>query len=347
MSDKLDDLKLELQQHFTDGLVIVVGSGLSCAEGIPGMAELTAYLRQTIETKLSPSDKGLWAKLLPLIEENGLEAALLSNPPTSTLEAAIVLKTAELIADHERKIVMKVFNKTHILRFSRLLQHVLKPNTGVPVVTTNYDRLIEIATEEAGLGADTLFVGQFAGCLNEYESRLSFCRDVILKGRVAHYGYQKRVKIFKPHGSLDWYYREGKPVRYAGELNLPRLIITPGLNKFRNGYESPFDLHRDRANSAIDNANRFLILGYGFNDDHLETHLVPRIKGGVKTLIITHSLSKNALELLYNYSNIIAIQYGSEKGKDGSFLFVNKVEYFIPDLALWDLNIFISEVLEP
>ena len=69
------------------------------------------------------------------------------------------------------------------LRFTRLLKHLLKPGTGVPVVTTNYDRLLEIASEEAGLGVDMLFVGQFAGHLNELESRLpmttlmSFIKD--------------------------------------------------------------------------------------------------------------------------------------------------------------------------
>jgi hypothetical protein len=55
---------------------------------------------------------------------------------------------------------MEVFTKARTLRFARLLKHVLKPTTGVPVVTTNYDRLLEIAAEEAGLGVDTLFVGQ-------------------------------------------------------------------------------------------------------------------------------------------------------------------------------------------
>lgn len=51
----------------------------------------------------------------------------------------------------------------------------------------------------------------------------------------------------------------------------------------RQGYESPFDHHRSRANQEIDRAGRFLVLGYGFNDDHLETHLSPSIKGGKPT----------------------------------------------------------------
>jgi hypothetical protein len=235
---ELSDLKLLLQRHFTDGLVTVVGSGLSCAEGLPGMGALAAYLQAHIEAGLSDGDKVLWAELSPMISANGLEAALLENPPSASLEAAIVAKTAELIAQKEREIVTEVFNKTRTLRFTRLLTHMLKPTAGIPVITTNYDRLIEIASEEACLGVDTLFVGQFAAHLNEQESRLGFCREVTLKGKTVQYRYRDRVNVFKPHGSLDWYYREGKPVSYAGDLPLHRLIITPGLNKFRNGYES-------------------------------------------------------------------------------------------------------------
>ncbi len=314
------------------------------------MGALADYLQETIEADLSMDDKDRWADVWPLIKANGLEAALLVKPPTPTLEAAIVTRTTELIARRERDIVAEVFAKTRTLRFTRLLKHLLKPETGVPVVTTNYDRLLEIAAEEAGLGVDTLFVGQFAGHLNEKESRFSFCRDASIERKnIIHFRYQQQENvIFKPHGSLDWYYREGKPVRYAGELPLPRLIITPGLNKFRNGYESPFDRHRERANRAIDNASRFLVLGYGFNDDPPRNASEAADQGsGIPSLLLTHTLSDNALKLARDHANVIAIQHGSDKGKDGSWVFVGTMEHFVPDLAIWDLDAFVSRSLEP
>lgn len=343
----LDDLKLQLQRHFSDGLVTVIGSGLSCAEGLPGMGELTAHLQAMIGDGLTPTDADHWAKLSPLIAAKGLEAAMLEIAPTPTLEIEIVARTVELIAKREQEIVSQVFAKKRTLRFTRLLSHLLKHQNGLPVVTTNYDRLVEIAAEEAGLGVDSMFVGHFAGTLNEQESRLSFLREVSLRGKQVQYRYRPRVNVFKPHGSLDWYYRDGKPVRYSGDLASPRLIITPGLNKFRNGYESPFDKHRERANSAIDRATRFLIIGYGFNDDHLETHLTPRIRSGIPTLLLTHSLSSNAMKLAKECANVIAIQHVMVDSNEGSSIFMNKVESHIADLTLWELNTFISEVLEP
>lgn len=344
----LHELKLLLQSHLGDGLVTIVGSGLSCAEGMPGMPDLARHLQATIGDGLAPDDAAQWATLGPIMAAEGLEAALLAHPPTPTLEAAIVARTAELMASREREIVAEVFAGKRTLRFTKLLAHLLKPQNGLPVVTTNYDRLIEIAAEEAGLGADTMFVGGFAGALNEQESRLSFCREVRLRAnKQVIYRYRPRVNIFKPHGSLDWYHRDAKPVRYAGDLALPRMIITPGLNKFRNGYESPFDKHRDRANAAIDQAARFLIVGYGFNDDHLETHLTPKIRSGIKTLLLTRTLSPNAAILARECANVIAIQRAVLGGKEGSSLIVKTAEIQLADLTLWELNTFISEVLEP
>lgn len=344
----LNEVKTRLQQHLSDGLVMVVGSGLSCAEGLPGMGELADYLRVEVGNGLVGADVDAWAEIEPLIHSKGLEAALLEKAPSAVLEAAIATATAGLIAERERSVITEVFAGACTLRLTRLFAHLLKTSTGLPVITTNYDRLVEIAAEEAGLGVDSMFIGRFAGTLNERESKLSFCRNVTIKKQRVSYHYQPRALVYKLHGSLDWYLRDGKPVCYAGDLpGSPRLIITPGQNKFRNGYESPFDHHRSRANEAIDRASRFLILGYGFNDDHLETHLSPAIRGGKPTLLMTYSLSATAEALATSHANVIALDHSNQDGIDGTRVIINNMHYIFPSLALWDVFSFISEVLEP
>lgn len=345
---ELHDIKIRLQQHMSDGLVTVVGSGLSCAEGLPGMGELADHLCAVIGPGLVGGDAKVWAEITPLIHAKGLEAALLEKAPTPALEAAISIATGNFVGEREKKVVAEIFSGTRTLRLTRLIRYMLKPTTGVPIITTNYDRLVEIAAEEAGLGVDTMFVGRFVCNFNERESRLSFCRDVSLKGKRVTCHYQPRALVCKPHGSLDWYLRNGIPVHYAVDLpGVQRLIITPGQNKFRNGYESPFDHHRSRANEAIDRASRFLMLGYGFNDDHLETHLSPAITGGKPTLLITHTLSAKATVLAKGYTNVMAVEFACESGTNGSRVFVEKSDYFFAGLKLWDLHSFITEVLEP
>lgn len=77
-----------------------------------------------------------------------------------------------------------------------------------------------------------MFVGRFAGTLNERESRLSFCRDVTLKKNHVAYHYHPRALVCKPHGSLDWYLRNGKRVqRLMRQMGL--IAMAPGPNTSR------------------------------------------------------------------------------------------------------------------
>jgi hypothetical protein len=343
----MDELKKALQNHFRDGLVIVVGSGLSCAEGLPGMGELGEHLRVRVGPVLSVADQALWRSICDEIKNIGLEAALLKHPPTPSIEAEIISVTAAMITERERITINEVFNGTRVLRLTKLLPHILKPASGLPIITPNYDRLIEIASEEADLGVDTMFLGRFAGRLNARASQLGFCKGFTLRNKRPALEYRSRVNVLKPHGSLDWYLRAGEPVSYGGELSgSTRLIITPGQNKFRNGYESPFDIHRERANSAIDQAARFLILGYGFADGHLETHLLPAIRAGRPTLMLTHGLSAIALDVARQCKNVIAIDC-PRKPIVGSRVIRGGSETILPLENLWDVNTFIDEVLEP
>jgi SIR2-like domain len=343
----LDELKLTLQSHFGDGLVLVVGSGLSCSEGLPGMWQLQQSLRSRIPTIVRGAELALWQSIDSILDLEGLEAALIKHPPTPLLEAAIMEVTRDLILPMEAKIISEAVTGGREIRFTRLLPHLLKPSTGIPVVTTNYDRLIEFGAEAAGLGVDTMFVGNMCGQLNEAESRFSFCRSGSLKGKLVRFSYQNRVLLYKPHGSLDWYQKGTQPIRSSFDLPLSRLIITPGLNKFRNGYESPFDRHRERANSAIDKAARFLVIGYGFNDDHLETHLTPKIRAGVPTVLLTRTITPNAMKLVKKHSTFLALEKDSRAGQSGTHVVRGTKETYIPNLQLWDLKDFVAEVLEP
>lgn len=342
---ELHELKLSLQRHLADGLVTIIGSGLSCAEGLPGMGRLADHLDISLPAILTGALADEWEALAPEIKRVGLEAAFLAKAPSPSLEVAIIATVGSHVADEEKKVVAELFQNGRRLRLTRLISHLIKPAGGIPLITTNYDRLVEIAVEEAGLGADTMFYGRFFGSIDEKRSRYSFCRDAALHRGKVSLSYLPRAAVFKPHGSLDWYLRGAKPVFFAGDLpGATRLIITPGQNKFRHGYQSPFDLHRAKANDAIDRASRFLIIGYGFNDDHLETHLVPAIEAGKPALLITQKLSDAAQRLVSRCSSVIALE---ALDPDGTRAHVATKPYDFAGVRMWDLNDFISEILEP
>jgi len=106
---ELDDLKRWLQTIFTDKLVIIVGSGLSCAEGLPGMRDLGEKLKREIPSKISDENLKTWSEIAACLESDGLEGALLKHPANDEIESAIIKITAEYVLNKE------IFANTFIL----------------------------------------------------------------------------------------------------------------------------------------------------------------------------------------------------------------------------------------
>lgn len=343
-----NELYQRIQDHFTDGLVTIVESGLSTAEGVPDMAALGKHLITEIPKRIGEDVRDEWTAIADqLAAQVDLESVLSAHPPSVTLEQHIGTVTANLILGAESSIMAEVIAGDRQLRLTRLLEHMLKPNTGIPVITTNYDRLIELAAEMAGLGVDTLFLGQHFGKLNPKESAMSFCRGTRQHRRTVHLMFSKRMTLLKPHGSLDWFRHGDGPIRCSMPVDLPRLIITPGLNKLAAGYESPFDSHRERANKEIDRAARFLIIGYGFNDNHLETHLSNQLRKNMTALVLTRGLTDNVKRLIVECSGIMALSANEKSGETGAWLTTAGNAVFSPGPDLWDVNVLVDEVLQP
>jgi len=345
---EIDSLKGELQQIFSDGLVVIVGSGVSAAEGIPGMGALEVHLNAQVPKLVTGDDLECWKAIaVELAKKVGLEAALLTVAPTDALEDVILGLTADLIESAETRILEEVITGKRILPLSKLLPHLNpQPNRALPVITPNYERLIEAAAEIIGWGVDSMFIGNTLGRFDQQISQRSFLKEVQIKSKRAIYTYRNRIALAKPHGSLDWYQHADGPVRCSIKLPLPKLIITPGRNKYHRGYAIPFDRHRELGNTAIDHAARLLILGYGFNDDHLETHLSQSLRRGKPALILTRSLSGNATKVIAQSPNAIAL---SENPAVTTGVTVTRqsgrVEHkFAP---IWQVSTFVDIILNP
>ena len=243
---ELSDLKQRIQDHFKDGLLLVVGSGLSVAEGIPGMGRLTEYLQEHVPHGLATASSANWNVINDQLDSGlGLESVLLAHPLDEELESKILEHTTSLMLEAEANVIKRVIAGKQTLRLSRLFKHMLKPNSGIPIVTTNYDRLIELSAELVGLGVDSLFAGNQFGKLDSNNSKFGLCQGLIQRRKSVHLKFAEHTVVLKPHGSLDWFLHNDEPIRCPLPLDLNRLIITPGLNKYRGGYDRPFDAHRE------------------------------------------------------------------------------------------------------
>lgn len=325
---------------------MIVGSGLSAAEGLSGMGPLAEYLTSQAGA-LPGNEAAAWKKVQAELDASkGLEAALLAHPPPESLEAWIRRTTCELLVPEERAVVAKVLQGGKTLRLSALLPQLLRSGNHLPILTTNYDRLVEVACELVGLHVDTTATGVYAGDFDHARSVAAGCKGLrrSARGVPSSLEYHPRAVVLKPHGSFDWYQGPNGPRRSSLELDAERLIITPGLNKYRAGYDSPFDKHRELANEHIRRAARFLVVGYGFNDAHLQVHLTSRMKAGVPTLILNRSLT-HAVEALVKASPT-TVCLSSADGSLGTRITTPKSYFTFASLDIWDLAVLVKEILQ-
>lgn len=342
----LHRLKIDLQSFVGEGLALIIGSGLSVAEGLPGMGDLAGHLIAEVPRNIGPDDLSAWEPIgAALAGGRGLEETLFEHTPTAGLEIAISRLCAEFIANREAPVLDEVIANGRILRLSRLLGRCLRPDSGIPIITTNYDRLAEVAAIDAGLGIDCLFFGDPVGRLDVQLSRFAHCRGVRQRGRHVQLSFSERALILKPHGSLDWYETPRGPVRCAFPLVGAPLVIAPGRQKYRAGYDSPFDVHREVANMKLDRAIRYMIIGYGFNDDHLHSHLIPHLQRGRPALLLTRTLSESAKALLPQCSGLTCLSRPPSPSGPGTLYSCGSVEHTLNGVEWWDLGNFSTEVL--
>lgn len=343
----LGDLKKRIQEHFRTGLVTLVGSGLSAASGLPTMARLEAHLRDKMPARISTAELDEWQRIMAVLETGqGLEVALHAVLTSENVGNAIVELTAGLIAEEEARVIGQALTKQVVLPFSKLLPHITPSTNGeVYVITSNYDRLLEVSAETIGYGVDTMFVGHYFAPLDEKMSRDSFLSEIRPHRTSYRKIYRKRVRLFKPHGSLDWYELDGEPIRSPVPLDCRRLMITPGAQKYKRGYESIFERHRAAANGILEEAERFLILGYGFNDEHLEKTLRREIHRGKPCLLLTLGLSPSARNVIAANPSVSAlVKTKDAAGNEGTEFVSNTGQVFFPGLSLWSVDSLVDEV---
>lgn len=340
----IDTIKKIIQDFFQEGTVTIVGSGLSLAEGIPGMWDLAGELQSKIPGMLSDAaDRKIWNQINDdLSKGTGLEEALHNTKPSVYVEECIRKVTAIYIGNADKAVFEQVVRNGKLLRFSEYLQRFNIRNQGMAVITTNYDRLIEYACEANDIVVDTLFTGKYLARFKPEQSKYSSCVGVQKrnsKGYVLQYA--PKVTVLKPHGCLSWHLLNDVPYSLMNCSVEDSLIITPGLNKYKEGYSVPFDTHRARANGEIDRAQRYIIIGYGFGDDHLETHLMQQLHGGKPALILTHSLSAKAEKLVNECKNITAVCHVNSIDTK---IVTSNGENVLSGVNLWDLHEMIKEV---
>lgn len=346
MALELSSVKRQLQDHLQEGLLLVVGSGLSIAEGIPGMWPLGEHLKKAIPPRLVLFPDSAWDDVVKALDAGDhLEAAMGRTNLKSTTVDAIVDETARLILDKELEVFSKVISGAKTLPFTTFVKHLFKGGRRFHLITPNYDRLVELATEVAGIGVDTRFVGSLLGYSDPKRSA-DVHRESYMVGKNPAFRPIANLCVHKPHGSLDWFDVGGKVVRCPINIGLTPIIITPGASKYRESFRWAFDDQRTSGNRGVANSNSLMFIGYGFNDDHLEQHLCPDLKFAKPTVIMTKQLSENARQAIANSNGIKVIALSAVSDTDlRTRISTSDGEEIVVDEQLWHLDGFNKGVI--
>ncbi|GAH37393.1 unnamed protein product, partial [marine sediment metagenome] len=155
------------------------------------------------------------------------------------------------------------------------------------------------------------------------------------------------IKLFKVHGSIDWYDLNDNIVSDIslienGKYADKRLIILPGDRKYSEAFHEPYRELIQKADNSLRSGRSFLMIGYSFNDDHIQEILIKRLKEDEKSgIIITRSLSQKAKELLSDCPNL----WGVSQKNSATVIQNGESEYEMSDIELWRINEFVRDVL--
>lgn len=288
---------LELAQECVSrSPVIILGSGASAAYGIPGMPQLKDHLQKiACPSTAKPDEATKWGEFQAKLATTDLETALNEVRLPESLTGLVVESTWDYLAPFDHQVFEKAILDPNLFPLTKLFLHLFNSTRKeIHVVTPNYDRIAEYAAD--------------AGKLVHYTGfNYGHIRSRAINGKPRiHVGpsASRTVNVWKVHGSFDWFRDSdgvvfGLPISNARPRNVMPVIVTPGIEKYRLTHDEPFHSIKSEADKALQTADAYLCIGYGFNDTHLQTTLVERCREkDVPLVLLTKSISPTAKAFL-------------------------------------------------
>lgn len=310
--------------------------------GLPSMGDLQKFLVSNITPEGDEEDSGWLLVRTALSSGDHLEAALDGKTLPKSLLQKIVRVTWECVNAKDAEIYRELAAAPTALALGDVLKALFRSsNSSVDIITTNYDRIVEYACNSVGVLFQTGFTpGYFQTWASDPE--LHFFRG----------NKQTRTaRLWKVHGSLDWFQLAdgqtiGLPAFNLPDGNLVPQIVTPGLNKYQKTQEEPFRSTMAGADRALNGAQGFLCVGYGFRDEHIHPKINKRCREmNVPTVVLARTLTDEAKSFLQSHAGQNYL--GIERAGTGCRVFSSSSPHGveIEEDDLWSLEGFRKLVL--
>ena len=331
------------QECISKAPVIILGSGASAAYDIPGMPALRKHLLGTTAPfDAAPDDIDQWEKFKNHLGTVDLEKALTDIRLPDAITRYVVVSTWDFLAPHDVHVFNQLLENRKLFPLTRLYHHLFSSiHHEINVVTPNYDLLAEYA---ADAGEMCHYTGFGYGHLRLRAK--AHAPKIHLAGSPA-----RTVNIWKVHGSFDWFRDKAGvvmalPSTAKRPANAEPVIVTPGIEKYRLTYDEPFVSIKQGADLALQSARAYFCVGYGFNDNHLQTKLVERCRAvAVPLVLITKQISPTAMAFLKSgqCQRYMAIEECDSGCRMYSTEYPNGVD--IPGHDYWNLDQFLTMVI--
>ena len=310
----IDEIYQTIQEYLKEPPLVIWGSGATIGFGLPSMSKL----------------------------KDEIGKAMLTFDKTCTdLEAELGKDKYEADLPKIRKIIRNVVcdadikAKEQLLKNSddfegvrRLTKFCHDPHPKVMnVVSTNYDRILEYVWGYNGLHYTDGFEQHE---LAEFDEN-KFCdKDVI--------------NLMKVHGSLDWFEVDHEVRKLTTDFGYDPVMIPPGKNKYRTTHNSPYRELMQKSDDAIKKASSFLVVGFGFNDEHITPLVGKKTRNGTPIVVVTKEVTSTTEKELEKAKKVIYVEAASDISKSHIRIFENGTlkSDTIEDKDYWKLNSFMD-----
>lgn len=292
---------------------------------IPDVAGLTKHVKDEIakETKIidgaARSLADSYSKLIEEIEKAGRSNSNIEDVLSFLRGMLQISKGAadirgfaepELI-ELEKKVCRKIAeklnvnlpdNKTPYHKLAKWINNIER-DAPIEIFTTNYDLLLEEAFESLKVPYFDGFVGARFPFFD-----LRAVEDGLIPG---HW-----TRVWKIHGSINWFLQENKNVYRSTNLEgTDSYIIHPSHLKYDQSRKMPYLALIDRLNKFLrQNSAVLIISGYSFSDDHLNDTILNALRANPTAMVIA---------LLFGDLT----KTTEEKGEDGKVIINTVVNY--------------------
>ncbi|MDR8389506.1 SIR2 family protein [Aliifodinibius sp. S!AR15-10] len=311
--------ELRNQLSYTKRIGFFLGAGTSKSLGISDISELTSKVRSELTSNFESTYNSIDSDLENLgisdinIEDILNQTRLIRNITRNKEDRNYKGVSGKDAKELDIKLCNKIYeilieeqDSADLNPLKRFVSWVnwLSRDFSKDIFTTNYDLLLEKALESTKIP----FFDGFIGADEPF-----FVPESLEKYRQESTPPTSWIKLWKLHGSLGWFWKHddgnnSRIIRLGGRgkvlKDYEEIVIYPSREKYESSRKQPFISYFDRLKLFLQSGEGvFIINGYSFSDDHINSIIFDGIKQNNRLHVIGFFYDDSVLEKINEMGN--------------------------------------------